>query len=157
MLTVLVFSLLPKSGDSFKEQTEKKNKLNSVIWKEKLIPEILELKAIYIERRKEDEFKLITKDKYKDYISYPKKKKKKKRTRRSIWQENNLDFYLQENNLIQFSIQIFLLLRDVVAVLLRKHFFFLNSWHCHTKFADIVLLKCCYSSNSFQSFLFRGI
>ena len=124
MLTVLVFPLLPKSGDSFKEQTEKKNKLNSVIWKEKLIPEILELKAKYIERRKEDEFKLITKDKYKDYISYPKKKKKKKRTHRSIWQENNLGFYLQENNLIQFSIQIFLLLRDVVAVLLRKHFFF---------------------------------
>ena len=53
-----------------------------------------------------------------------KKKKKKKRTHRSIWQENNLGFYLQENNLIQFSIQIFLLLRDVVAVLLRKHFFF---------------------------------
>lgn len=50
--------------------------------------------------------------------------KKKKRTHRSIWQENNLGFYLQENNLIQFSIQIFLLLRDVVAVLLRKHFFF---------------------------------
>ena len=83
------------------------------------------MKAKYIERRKEDEFKLITKDKYKDYISYPKvAKKKKKRTHRSIWQENNLGFYLQENNLIQFSIQIFLLLRDVVAVLLRKHFFF---------------------------------
>ena len=103
-MTVLVFPRLPKSGHSFKEQTEKKNKLNSVIWKEKLIPEILELKAKYIERKKEDEFKLITKDKYKDYISYPPPppKKKKKRTHRSIWQENNLGFYLQENNLIQF-------------------------------------------------------
>ena len=49
----IFFHVFPKSADSFKEQTEKTDKIKSVfLKKKKSIPDMLELKATYIKKRR---------------------------------------------------------------------------------------------------------
>ena len=43
--TVLLFLLVPKSGDFLKEQTEKTDKVNSIFLKEKSVPGSLKFRA----------------------------------------------------------------------------------------------------------------
>ena len=57
-----LFLLVPKSADSFKEQTEKTDKVKSVfLKKKKSIPDMLELKATYIKKRRGHGCNFITK------------------------------------------------------------------------------------------------
>ena len=131
-----MFLLVPKSGDSLKEQTEKTDKINSFFYKkEKSIVDTLEFKAKYIKRRKKPRCNLIKKEEYKyilgksmshytnlslfliisstNYISHPKKLINEKCSNHGVWQESvpRLD-----------STQTFLLSYDAVVVPLRKLF-----------------------------------
>ena len=59
--TVLFFLLVPKSIDSLKEKTEKTDKVNYFLKKEKPISGTLEFKAKYIKRRRGNEYNFIKK------------------------------------------------------------------------------------------------
>ena len=62
---VLLFLLAPKSGDSFKEQSEKTDKVNSIFLKKKRVPDTLGFKAKSIKSRIEHGCSFIKKEEYK--------------------------------------------------------------------------------------------
>ena len=181
--TVLLFLLVPISGDSLKEQTEKTDKVNSLFLKRKINPGTLEFKAKYIKRRRGQGRNFIKKEGYKYILS----KSMPPYTNLSSFEIISSKNYVSYPNILMKSAVAvvfgrkvsqgssfkkdsefnsnFLLPRDVVVAILHK-LFPLMLWNCHTKFALYIKLplfsktKLYYSffirekKNNFQSFLF---